>query len=338
MPQNVEWFENVFLKECGPQRPQLLIVDSHCSHEPLDLIQLAQAENITLLNLPSHCTHYLQPWDKCMFAPLKKKYNILCSEYMTENTCNNITKASWPAIFNKVWSTAITEVNMVSGFVATGICPYNPNAIPDEAYLTSVHHTDSDVGMNVSHESTTQDNMGSCPSVMADMTDEERNESQIIVTAEVHQESSGSPSDIPVTLELPILVDENTEIITLPVSFADHEQEHIPSDLSNVVLEEIEGIDTDIPTEYWNVNVESMFLPEVGTPVTKTKTKSSASSSRILTSPEIIQAKKEMIELKESKAKAALERKARAQERKKKAQEKKMAKLIKQEVKNKKQM
>ena len=73
----VEWFENVFLKECRPQRPQLLIVDSHCSHEPLDLLMLAQAENITLLTLPSHCTHYLQPWDKCMFAPLKKKYNIL---------------------------------------------------------------------------------------------------------------------------------------------------------------------------------------------------------------------------------------------------------------------
>ena len=213
---------------------------------------------------------------------------------------------------------------MVSGFVATSICPYNPNAIPDEAYLASVHHTDSNAGMNVSNEITAQDNditvqdnVESCSSVMADVTDEERSETQIIVTAEVHQESSGSPSGT--TLELPILVDESTEIITLPVCFADQDQEHIPSDLSNVVLEEIEGIDTDILTEYWNANIESMFLPEVGTPVTNPKTKSGASSSRILTSPEIIQAKKEMMELKENKAKAALERKARAQERKKKS-------------------
>ena len=29
-----EWFQSVFLKECGPTRPQLLIADSHCSHEP----------------------------------------------------------------------------------------------------------------------------------------------------------------------------------------------------------------------------------------------------------------------------------------------------------------
>ena len=66
MDQNlgVEWFQNVFLKECGPERPQLLIVDSHCSHEPLELLEIARKEKITLLSLPSHCTHHLQPWNK----------------------------------------------------------------------------------------------------------------------------------------------------------------------------------------------------------------------------------------------------------------------------------
>ena len=33
----VEWFQNGFLKECGPDRPQLLICDGHYSHEPLEL-------------------------------------------------------------------------------------------------------------------------------------------------------------------------------------------------------------------------------------------------------------------------------------------------------------
>ena len=36
----VECFQNVFLQECGPEQPQLLIVDSHCSHEPLDLLEM----------------------------------------------------------------------------------------------------------------------------------------------------------------------------------------------------------------------------------------------------------------------------------------------------------
>ena len=54
-----------------------------------------------------------------------------------------------------------------------------------------------------------------------------------------------------------------------------------------------------------------------------------ASNSRILTSDEIIQAKKEKEVLKEQKAKAAEERKIRAAERKKNAEAKRLAKLAK---------
>ena len=35
----VEWFPAVFLKECGLVRAQLLIVDSHCNHESLELLE-----------------------------------------------------------------------------------------------------------------------------------------------------------------------------------------------------------------------------------------------------------------------------------------------------------
>lgn len=37
----VEWFHKVFLPNCGPQRPQLLILDSHGSHEVVELLELA---------------------------------------------------------------------------------------------------------------------------------------------------------------------------------------------------------------------------------------------------------------------------------------------------------
>ena len=37
----VEWFEGIFLKECGPYRPQLLILDGHSSHERLGLMEEA---------------------------------------------------------------------------------------------------------------------------------------------------------------------------------------------------------------------------------------------------------------------------------------------------------
>lgn len=129
-----EWFENVFLPECGQKRPQLLIVDSHCSHEPLELLQSAKNENITLFSFPSNCTHELQPWDFSMFSPFKKSYNEVCSEFMSENIDHTITKQTWPLLFCKAWTSAITKPNMVSGFYATDIYPFNPNAIQPTAF------------------------------------------------------------------------------------------------------------------------------------------------------------------------------------------------------------
>jgi hypothetical protein len=37
-----EWFKGVFLKNCGPARPQLLIPDSHGSHEVIGLLEEAK--------------------------------------------------------------------------------------------------------------------------------------------------------------------------------------------------------------------------------------------------------------------------------------------------------
>ena len=115
-----------------------------------------------------------------------------------------------------------------------------------------------------------------------------QNSNQMIITAEVHSAS--------LTLDLPIMVNEGTEIVSLPVCFQ-HEnevQEAIATtDLSAVALQEVEKTDIGLSSEYWNTDVESMFLPKVETPV-NTKKKVGLSSSRILTSTEVIQAKKDM--------------------------------------------
>ena len=219
----VEWFQSVFLKECGPKRPQLLIVDSHCSHEPLELLELAQKERITMLSLPSHCTHYLQPWDRSMFAPLKNKYNTLCSEYMSENIAHNITHQTWPGIFCEAWTSAISPVNMVSGFAATGIHPFNPNVIPPQAYISAPMLSES-VGTQNGDQSSTRsvpvvENTPETAQLLKNITDSVRvmeysqnsdngpivdfqadsvNQSQVIeVMAEVHR----SEAESSVTLE-----------------------------------------------------------------------------------------------------------------------------------------
>ena len=71
----VEWFQKVFLRHCGTDQPQLLILDSHSSHEVIDLLQTAREENIHIYAFPPHTTHLLQPLDKVVFAPLEPFYS-----------------------------------------------------------------------------------------------------------------------------------------------------------------------------------------------------------------------------------------------------------------------
>jgi hypothetical protein len=61
----VDWFINVFLKYCGSQRPQLLILDSHNSHETPGLLEEALHNDIELIVLSPHTTH-LCPLDRCV--------------------------------------------------------------------------------------------------------------------------------------------------------------------------------------------------------------------------------------------------------------------------------
>ncbi|XP_045210605.2 jerky protein homolog-like [Mercenaria mercenaria] len=53
------WFNEVFLEFCGSERPQLLILDGHSSHETLGILMRAMEENIHILALPPHTTHAL---------------------------------------------------------------------------------------------------------------------------------------------------------------------------------------------------------------------------------------------------------------------------------------
>ena len=62
------WFKDVFSAHCGPKRPQLLLLDSHRSHDVLGLLDAAYEENIIVFALPPHCTHMLQPLVRPSFS------------------------------------------------------------------------------------------------------------------------------------------------------------------------------------------------------------------------------------------------------------------------------
>ncbi|KAL5010141.1 hypothetical protein ScPMuIL_012446 [Solemya velum] len=131
------WFQNHFLKHCGPERPQLIILDSHSSHESLGLIDAARDENITLLTFPPHTTQWLCPLDKSVFGPLSRAYSRVCTEFMSESPNNIVTKWEWPRLFKNTYQSCFTISNIQSGFRKCGISPFNPSAIPNEALAPS---------------------------------------------------------------------------------------------------------------------------------------------------------------------------------------------------------
>jgi hypothetical protein len=131
------WFQDHFLKHCGPERPQLIIMDSHSSHETLGLIDAAIANDIVLLAFPPHTTQWLCPLDKSIFGPLSREYSRVCTEFMACSPNNIVNKWQWPKLFRQAYTKAFTSANITSGFKKCGIFPVNANALPKSALAPS---------------------------------------------------------------------------------------------------------------------------------------------------------------------------------------------------------
>ncbi|MES9880234.1 MAG: hypothetical protein ABW185_05060 [Sedimenticola sp.] len=57
------WLFKIFIPNCGRERPVVLILDNHDSHVTLPLVETAKENNVVIVGLPGHTTHFLQPLD-----------------------------------------------------------------------------------------------------------------------------------------------------------------------------------------------------------------------------------------------------------------------------------
>ena len=107
------------------------------------------------------------------------------------------------------------------------------------------------------------------------------------------------------TFDLPVYVEGDVQTMSLPVIFEDLQIDEMPN-IGDLTLKEVSA--EELPSELWNSEVNAMFLPQESS-APQVANESNASASRILTSSEIIQAKREKEQIKEKKAKAVEERK-----------------------------
>ena len=260
----VEWFRTVFLPNCGIQRPQLLLLDSHCSHEVVSMLELAKAERIHILALPPHTTHALQPLDRSIFGPLSTQYNRVCSAYMAASPQNVVNKWVWPRLFSEAYKASVTPENIKRGFSACGIHPFDASVVPQSMMAPSA-------ATNIPIPAT--------PSVVKQPV--------ITPTEEPMPSTSAEPEGVVVglTVSATNVVPEGARVVTIP-------------SLVN-----------------WDV-VSSIFDVEVPK-AHQAKTPSRAiKSHRMLTSDDVITAKKTKLKEKEAKEKL-IQKKKDAKQRKK---------------------
>lgn len=128
----LKWFEQQFypaVKHLTTSGPVVLFFDGHYSHMSISLIKKARSLQIHLFCLPPNMTHVLQPFDVGVFAPVKAKWRIILKRYKLQSRAMNVTKECFPRLIKQLWEQSITVEHLQGGFSASGIVPFNPQAI-----------------------------------------------------------------------------------------------------------------------------------------------------------------------------------------------------------------
>jgi hypothetical protein len=130
------YFKKSFLKTIGNDRPVLLIYDGHTTHLRTDLIELAIRENVTILKLPPHTSHLLQPLDLAVFKPMKDAWDQKLITWQRHNIGKKIPKVQFSTLVAETWKNLKVE-NIISGFRRGGIIPFNNRVITEDKFDVS---------------------------------------------------------------------------------------------------------------------------------------------------------------------------------------------------------
>ncbi|XP_043461954.1 tigger transposable element-derived protein 1-like [Leptopilina heterotoma] len=115
----------------------LLILDNHESHMTIEALEFCKQNNIDLLTLPPHTSHKLQPLDRGVFGPLKSYYANQCNAWMFNHPSVPIAIENVAELATEPILKGASSVNIISGFRATGIWPFNRNIFTEDDFLAS---------------------------------------------------------------------------------------------------------------------------------------------------------------------------------------------------------
>ncbi|KAJ8932978.1 hypothetical protein NQ318_011195 [Aromia moschata] len=131
-----EWIDH-FIKHSKPSRedPIILSLDGHYTHtRNLDVINKARENHITLICLPPHSTHKLQPLDVALMAPLKTYYCQEIENWLKSNPGRTVSPYQIASLLGKAYVRAASLEISINGFRKCGIIPFNRDIFRDHDF------------------------------------------------------------------------------------------------------------------------------------------------------------------------------------------------------------
>nr|XP_029713551.1 tigger transposable element-derived protein 6-like [Aedes albopictus] len=130
------WFDH-FLKHARPtkENPVLLLLDGHASHtKNLEFLEKAKRSHVTVVSLPPHCSHNLQPLDVSFMGPLKTNLSQASEQFLKKYPGKVITLNELSELFGKAYLRSTSASVAVNGFRKTGIAPFNRYVFTDDDF------------------------------------------------------------------------------------------------------------------------------------------------------------------------------------------------------------
>lgn len=132
----------------------LLVIDGCLAHGAPEAMHLFAKHNVTVLVLPAHTSHLLQPFDVVLAAPLKASFRHFLSEEKAKLRNAPLTKAAKTRLilvraFIRSWRTVATPENCARSFEAVGIFPLSPFVVLNSPFVTDAKTVQADNHLNM---------------------------------------------------------------------------------------------------------------------------------------------------------------------------------------------
>ena len=113
----------------------LLILDGHLTHtRNLEAIELASKNHVTILVIPPHTSHRLQPLDVSFLCPLSTFYTQAVERFLKQNPGRVVTVYQLVRLFGEAYLKAASQTTAINGFKKCGISPVDKTVFSEHDF------------------------------------------------------------------------------------------------------------------------------------------------------------------------------------------------------------